>query len=336
MVHPLVFICSIIGAAVTYLSTQWLIRYLKRLGLAVKDQNKKDKPIVPLSGGLAVFSGFFVGLMMFVFFRTFFPGDATYIVGFTEHELVILFAGIISLFIVTLVGFLDDILITKSGDQSFGLSQWQKPLLTLAAAIPLMVVNVGTDYMYFFVFGRIQFGILYPLLLVPIGVVGAANMVNLIAGFNGLEAGMGIVYLLSLGLYAYVNGSYIAALIALMAFTSLLAFYYFNKYPAKIFPGDSLTYFLGGTLACIAILGDMEKAALIVSIPFFIEFFLKMRSKFKAQCYGRWVDGKIKTDYDKIYSITHLFTRNGRYTEKQVVFFTVMIELFFSLLIWVV
>jgi len=330
-----VFICAIVGAVITYLSTPWLIRYLVKLGLVVKDQNKKDKPLVPLSGGLAVFSGFFSGTMFFIFFRTFFQAGEKYVVNFDSVQLVLLFAAVISIFIVTVVGFLDDLLIKKK-DSSYGLKQWQKPLLTLTAAIPLMVVNAGSEYMYIPFFGEINLGIIYPLLFIPLAVVGAANMINLLAGFNGLEAGMGIVYLFSLGFYTFYYERYIASLIALMAFTSLLVFFFYNKYPSKIFPGDSLTYFLGGVLACIAIIGNVEKAALIVSIPFFVEFFLKARSRFKAQCYGKWVDGKVKTDYEKIYSLTHIFTRSGKFSEKQIVFFFILMEVIFSLLIWVV
>ena len=199
-----------------------------------------------------------------------------------------------------------------------------------------MVVNAGTSRMELPFFGIVDFGILYALLLVPIGFVGASNMVNLLAGFNGLEAGMGIIYLGSLGMYAFVNERYIASLIALMAFTSLIVFYLFNKSPAKILPGDSLTYFLGGTLASIAILGNLEKAALVVSIPFFAEFVLKLRSRLKAQNYGKWVDGKIKTDYKKVYSLTHLFTRKAKFTEKKIVLYFILIEVFFSFLLWVV
>jgi len=330
----LVFVCALVGAVITGLSTPWMIRYLRKIDLIVKDQNKEKKPLVPISGGLAVFSGFFVGLMFFVFFRTFInQGD--YALVLNDENLVLLFAGFISIFLVTVIGFLDDILINKSRDESSGLRQWQKPMLTLIAAIPLIVVNAGTSIMSFPMIGEVKLGLIYPLILVPLGFVGAANMVNMLAGFNGLETGMAIVYLGSLGLYAFVHERYIAALIGLMVFASLGVFWLFNKYPAKILPGDSLTYLLGGTLASMAILGNIEKAALIISIPFFVEFFLKLRKRFHADSYGMWINGKIQSKYEKIYSIPHLFTLRGNYTEKQVTFFVIGIELIFSLAIWV-
>jgi len=43
--------------------------------------------------------------------------------------------------------------------------------------------------------GAIDFGLIYPLILIPIGVIGASNMINNLAGFNGMETGMGLVYI---------------------------------------------------------------------------------------------------------------------------------------------
>ena len=307
--------------------TPWLMRYLRRIDLCVKDQNKENTPLVPISGGLSVFVGIFLGVLFFIFTETFFTHQ--------DGSLLTIFAALLSLLIITLVGFMDDIIIEISKEKSGGLKQWQKPLLTLSAALPLIVINSGVSVMGLPLLGIVDVGLLYPLLFVPIGVVGAANMVNMLGGFNGLEAGMGAVYMGMLGAYAYVHERHVAALFAFLTFAALLAFLLYNKVPAKILPGDSLTYLLGGALASIAILGNIEKAALIVSIPFIIEFFLKMRSRFKADSFGYFKDGKIHSRHNKIYSLTHIFTRTGKYTEKQIVFFFILIELFFSSFIWV-
>lgn len=332
----LVFFCAFLSFLIAWLLTPWLIRYLRRIGMVVKDANKQDTPLVPLSGGLAVFSGFFIGAMFFLFYRTFFSGQVPGGIQLDAHDLLLLFSGITTILIITFVGFLDDLVIKPGRESSSGLQQWQKPLLTLGAAVPLMVVNAGVDTMLVPFVGHVKFGILYPLVLVPIGVVGASNMVNMLAGFNGMEAGMGLMYFGMLGLYAFVHGRLIAALIALLLFSALLAFFYYNRYPAKILPGDSLTYLLGGSLAVLAILGNMEKAVLIVSVPFFIEFLLKFRKRFKADSFGYYKDGKIMSTYDTIYSIPHFFTITGKFTERQITFFMMGIVFLFSLLIWVV
>lgn len=330
----IILISGLVSFLVVLLLTPWLIRYLRKIELVVQDQNKKDKPLVPLSGGLAVLGGYFVGLMVFIFFRTFFPGSGGMILD--DYTLKYIFASAVSIMIITFVGFVDDLVIKKSKEGSIGLNQWQKPLLTLLAAVPLMAASVGESIMQFPFLGRIDIGLIYPLVLIPIGVVGAANMVNLLGGLNGLETGMGIVYIGMLGLYLSYYERHIATLIALLMFMSLIAFYFYNKFPAKILPGNSLTYLLGGTLAVIAIVGNIERAVLIVAIPFFIEFLLKWRSRFKADSFGYYKDEKLHSKYDKIYSLTHLFLRTGRFSEKQIVLFFILIELMISGFIWFV
>ena len=324
----LLYLAPITSFFVTLFATSILLRYLKRIDLMVKDQNKENKPLVPLSGGLAVMSGILVGLMIYIFILTFIYKEGTQI-----KEIL---AVATTIMIITFIGFLDDLIINKTKDSSQGLRQWQKPLLTLTAAIPLMVINAGTSQILIPFFGVVDIGLIYPLLFIPLGVVGASNMVNLLAGINGLETGMGIVYIGSLGLFAYINERPVAAAIAAIVFTALLAFYYFNKYPAKILPGDSLTYLLGASLICIAIIGNLEKAAIISSIPFFLEFILKARSKLKAQSYGYYDTGNIHSLYDKIYSLIHIFTIKPKFTEKQIAYIFILIQIFFSGLIWII
>ncbi|MBI2670640.1 hypothetical protein HYX18_01510 [Candidatus Woesearchaeota archaeon] len=324
-----VFFVSVVSFTIALIIIPWLIKYLKRIELFVIDQNKEDKPLIPISGGIAVAAGILVSFMTLVFVKTFFQ-------QLTPDLYISIFAVLVSLLTVTFIGFIDDVLIKKSRDSSYGLKQWQKPLLTIFAAIPLIAVKLGVTKIYIPFFGSHDVGLLYPMVLVPLGFIGATNMVNLLAGFNGSEAGMGLVYTGMLGLYAFLNGSYVASALAFSTFSALLVFFYYNKYPAKILPGDSLTYLLGAVIACIAIVGNMEKAALIASIPFIIEFILKARSKFKAQSYGFYKDGRVQSKYEKIYSIPHILTRTGKFTEKQVSLFMIGIELFFASLIWIV
>ena len=311
----------------TLLITPWVIKYMRNIGLNVKDMNKKGRPLVPISGGFAVLVGLCAGIMASIFLQTF--------VFHSTYDLIFLLAATSSILIITFVGFIDDLLIKRGNSAAAGLKQWQKPLITIAAAIPLMAINVGTSTMFLPFFGEVNFGLLYPLLLVPIGVVGAANMVNMLGGYNGMESGMGIIYTGMLGLYAFVNGRQAAAIISLVAFGALLAFYHYNRVPAKILAGNSLTYLLGGVIACVAIIGNIERAALIASTPFIFEFFLKARSKFKAQSYGEpYGNGKVISKSPKIYSIPHIFARTGKFTERQISLFLMLIEFVFASLIW--
>ncbi len=326
-----VIVTSFLG---TLLSTPFIIRFFERIGLGAIDIHKQDKKVVARAG-IAAITGLFVAIMGVIFIQTFLY-DYTELYG-------PLFAAILTLLIITITGFLDDLPVLKdksaykSDNASFRFKQWQKPLLILPAIIPLMVISAGDSSVSLPLIGLVNLGLLYPLVLVPIGIFGAANMVNMLEGLNGLSSGMGIIYMGMLGLYAWYNNFYLGATIAFATFGSLLAFWKFHQSPGRTHAGDALTYMLGAALACVAILGNMEKAAFIVSIPFFIEFLLKLRGKFKKETIG-YVDaaGKIHSQYKKIYSIPHIWMRTGKYTEKQIVYFIMLIELAFSLLIWVV
>ncbi|MCK5023703.1 MAG: hypothetical protein KAS04_06005, partial [Candidatus Aenigmarchaeota archaeon] len=152
-----------------------LKRFLERLKITGVDQQKISKPKMATSAGILVLSGVLLGGFFFIGVNTFLthsPINITY-----------LLAAYCSIFIITFIGFLDDLNITRKpksnkGMEDFrvGLKQWQKPLLTLPAAIPLMVVLVGTTVMDFPFLGVIDFGILYSLLLIPIGVVVVSNV----------------------------------------------------------------------------------------------------------------------------------------------------------------
>jgi len=203
-----------------------------------------------------------------------------------------------------------------------------------------MVINAGQHVMSVPFIGAVDFGLFYPLVIVLVGVVGATNGYNLLAGYNGLEAGLGAIIFMALGIISMVTGQLWLALIAGIIVLALFAFLIFNKIPAKIFPGDSLTYSLGALLACFAILGNIERAAIILFIPFIIEGILKARSKFKAENFGKVnKDNSIDMPYQKIYSLTHLsivvlkkIKPSRKVYERDVVLSLCLVEIIFAII----
>jgi UDP-N-acetylglucosamine--dolichyl-phosphate N-acetylglucosaminephosphotransferase len=156
-------------------------------------------------------------------------------------------------------------------------------------------------------FGSIDIGLLYPLLLIPLGIVGATATFNFLAGFNGLEAGQGILLLSALSIVAFFTGTTWLALIGLCMVIALLAFLFYNFTPAKVFPGDVLTYSVGALIAIMAILGNFEKVAVFFFIPYIMEVILKSRGKLVKYSFGKpQKDGSLELLYPKIYGLTHL------------------------------
>ena len=100
---------------------------------------------------------------------------------------------------------------------------------------------------------------------------------------------------------------------------SLIAFYFYNKHPSKIFPGDTMTYSIGALIAIIAIMGDVERIALIIFIPYFLEFILKLRGKLKKESFAKVLeDSSLEQPYEKIYGLEHLTIRILKKLKKKV------------------
>ncbi|HOO53385.1 MAG TPA: hypothetical protein PLY09_00550 [Methanothrix sp.] len=313
--------------ATLFMTQKWIGKAIS-IGIVGKDMNKPDKPEVAEMGGVGVVFGFVLGVLMYIGINTFY---------FQSRDYLSVLAVLCTVLMITIIGILDDILGWKKG-----ITQWKKPLLTIPAAVPIMVINAGHSTMNLPIIGPVDWGILYPLAIVPIGIVGASNAYNMLAGYNGLEAGMGAIILSTLGYVAYVNNKIGASVLAFCMVGALLAFLYFNWYPAKVFPGDSMTYSVGALVACTAILGDMEKIAVLLFIPYVIDFILPMRKGLKVEAFAKVNDdGSLEQPYDKIYDTSHLAIAvlkrvKSKVYEKDVVLFLCGIELVLVGLVWVV
>ena len=170
-----------------------------------------------------------------------------------------------------------------------------------------MVINAGKSTISLPFIGNYDLGLLYPLIIIPIGIIGATTTFNFLAGYNGLESGQGIILLSALSIVSYQTGNSWLTVICICMIASLTAFLIFNFYPAKIFPGDSLTYAVGGLIAIIAILGNFEKMALFFFIPYAIETVLKLRGRLTKQSFSKPnKDGTLDLRYEKIYGLEHL------------------------------
>ena len=87
-------------------------------------------------------------------------------------------------------------------------------------------INAGTSEVGLPFLGMVELGILYPLIIIPIGIAGATTTYNFLAGFNGLEARQGIIILTALSIVSYFTGNSWLALVGMCMVFSLLALRY--------------------------------------------------------------------------------------------------------------
>jgi len=267
------FISYCIAFLAVFLLAPPFIRRMHDQGLVGKDMNKLTKPPVAELGGVVVFLGFSAGVFISILIATY--------LHWIDVELTFLLGGFCTIAMITFIGVIDDIIGWKKG-----IRQWQHFIIPIIAAIPLVVVYAGHTTMVIPIIGEINFLIFYPLIIIPLAVTGASNAVNMLAGFNGLEAGQGIILTAALTFIAIMSGSPTAAILGVAMIAALLAFLKFNWFPAKIFGGDSLTLMIGANLAVMSIIGGIEIFGLLLTSLFFVEFIIKAKHRLKSECFG--------------------------------------------------
>lgn len=302
----------IISFCLTFFIIPPLISELKKRRIVGVDVNKKKKPEIPEMGGLAVIFGLLTGFILLSLFQN---------QGGEGIEETLAIASVI--LIASFIGIYDDIRIIKI--------LMAKSILICLAAIPLIIVFYGdTDicftHLTLYITGNTC--ILYWIILVPIGISGASNALNMSAGYNGLESGQVCIISFFLLMITLIKG---ASDYAILLFSTLLgstlALYYFNRFPAKIFVGDVGTLGMGAAIGAGVIIGKIEIYGVILILPMFYELFATIKYRIlniyrKPVCMKPVIldDGTLKPpEGAEDYTLFFLMLSKGSLNEKQLV-----------------
>lgn len=251
------------GAAVSAISffgvlfmTPATIRSLTAKHKVVPDAHKPEKPQVPRPAGPVIMISI----------------AAAEIVLFILTMNIAVLAILLTTAIAFLVGYIDD---------SRVMPGWFKPVALLAAAIPLVVLDIYVGEVYGeslnLIFGRAYIPLLYiPLIFVIIPITG--NTINSIDVLNGVASGFLIIASIPLLASIAIFGSYEVFLAALPMLFASIAFYRYHKFPSRIFPGDSGTLLLGAMYGAVAIAGSSEIIGVIALLPAVMNSFLFLAS----------------------------------------------------------
>lgn len=248
----------ILPAIITYLTTRLLITHTAQTKLVGRDLHKHGQPKIPTLGGLATLAGITTPLTL-AYFTT---NQPQYLATAT------------TLVSIATIGLLDDL---------YQLKQAKKVLLTPLGSTPLilllLLVDVDTTILGY------NLGLLYyP--LIAIGITGAANATNMLAGFNGLETGITTIATISILISALITNNTQVTTIAIITLMAMLIFLHHNRYPAKIFPGNVGTLQMGAIIACMVILGKIEYVGPILVLPHLFDLTLKSRVRFATKNLG--------------------------------------------------
>lgn len=196
-------------------------------------QHKRHKSPVPVLGGLAMFAATWIAIISSLLI---FPEL------FSELNSAIFYIFVGAL-IVVLVGFSDDL---------SPLPAWVKLCAQVAAGLTLYIGGINVELLTM-PWGSVEVG--WWSIVITVGwVVGLTNAINLIDGLDGLAAGVSLIGAVSLtGIGQLLNvAAPLLFLYALIGF--LIPFIYFNRYPARIFLGDSGAMQIGYYFAVVSLI----------------------------------------------------------------------------------
>ncbi len=327
---------SFIAFLVNLFITRNWITIAYKMNLLAPDRNKLEGSRAIIAGGTWTMASISLGLLILEALRIYLDGEQFY--------MGVILALSLMASLSTLLGFSDDILSLKSYESRTnggGVSPLARVVLMAPISLPLVAIKAGYTKMDLPIIGVRDLGLFYPLVLVPIGIIGASNAFNMLAGYNGLEAGMGILLLAGSLAVGIIKSQVVVIAGSLIGIASILGFLYYNWYPAKAFPGNSFTYGIGAYFAGLVIVGNFEKYGVAIFLLYFIEFALYLRSKldkvkkinFALVC----PDGSLKAPSDRVYSVTHLTLKLLQYiknrkdcptsvSEEEVVLFILLVQ----------
>lgn len=162
-----------------------------------------------------------------------------------------------------LIGLVDDLSKLRVGTR--GVPARLKLPLQVLLALPVAWLAVQGEPQVFFV--HVTPWIIFPLAVVAI--VATANAVNITDGMDGLAGGLSLIAIGALSLFLQARGGDKAVGMAL--FGGLLAFLIFNRYPARVFMGDTGALALGFAIAAMAIEQGVLLFLPIVALVFVLE-----------------------------------------------------------------
>lgn len=244
-----IMLALIVALVVSFLSTPIVKSFAYKLGAidVPRDARRMHKVPIPRMGGLAIFLGFIISVLIF--------GEIT------EQMKGILLGSVI----IVVMGIIDDITPLRA--------RLKFVVQILAALIP---VYYGVQITYISNPNLFSDNPYWHLgwLSIPITVlwiVGLTNAVNLIDGLDGLAIGVSTISALTMLAIAILVSDVQVAIVMAALVGACIGFMPYNLNPAKIFMGDTGSTFLGYILACITIQGLFKFYAVIsFVVPFLI------------------------------------------------------------------
>ncbi len=244
----LIMVAALVAVVLSLLSGVVYIDFLKKkmYGQSIREcapESHAKKSGTPTTGGVFIVGSALVGAIIALVMAQ----------KLSTQACLLLLTFVFYMF----AGLTDDILKIR-GHHNEGLTPRRKLFLQIAIALlPALYMTVTGGTTVSFGSFEINLGWLYPVFAIFL-MVGVSNAVNLTDGLDGLAASNVVVSMIACVIISMISGNTEIAIISAAIAGAVLGFLYFNKYPAKVFMGDTGSLALGGVLGAIAVMGKFE------------------------------------------------------------------------------
>lgn len=214
--------------------------------LPIHNEILKDKDIeVPVGGGLIL-----IPIIIFLFLSVFF---------IVNHKIIMeAFILIFTLVTFGYIGLLDDIQKIFSNFKGKYPGLRSRYILLLQILFGLLISGMlysflGLNNIFIPIFGNIVLGWIYIPLAVFV-IVSFANAYNISDGLDGLSTGLLLICLIAFLVLAHAVFDQTLSIFVGIWIGSIIAYLYFNVFPARIYLGDGGSFGFGATLAVVGLL----------------------------------------------------------------------------------
>lgn len=254
--------------------TPLVIRLLHRFQFNKQLRSKESAPVfyelhkakenTPTMGGIVIWATVFLLALVLLAFGEFFGGFWSYL-NFVDRAQTYL--PLMAMFVAAALGLTDDLMgVFRIGTNGGGLKVSQKIVVYLLLAILgglWFYYRLDWNVLYVPFYGNVNIGWWYVPFFMFI-ITASAFSANETDGLDGLLGGVSLFSFAGLTAVAFVLGRYDLAAFSGVTVGALLAFLWFNIYPAKFFMGDTGSMALGITMGVIAMLTNTA-----LFLPFF-------------------------------------------------------------------
>ncbi len=249
------------------------IRKLKESGYVVRDMYKSDKPMIPANAGIIVLFMSFISIALLPLIVRLLNSVTSLEENVSDlSKSNLAFLLVVSIY--ALYGLVDDLLDIGRKLKLFLPVVFGYPLISVINPELVWIPLLGVFDLTVVVIGDVTWSDLFRVTIIPIYVMVVSNLVNMHSGYNGLQAGLSIIIISTLLVKSWMDGLLNAVIPGGAFLGAIVAFWWFNRYPSRVFEGNIGSLLFGSVIGVIIVIQQYWWFGFFILIPHTLNFLL--------------------------------------------------------------